>query len=276
MKSTLKKIVCVTLILTMLGLMFGCTSGNASSSSEDVMAAIMRKGKVTAAISLGNEPWCWRDTDGQIKGVAIDLIEGFAKSIDVEVEYVILEFSGLIPAIQAEKADIICTNLTRKPSRATSILYTEGVGSTYGVVIVRKGEFNAIEDLNNANVTLTTEVGSIYEEVGTSTFPNAKMSPTENNSDALAAVKAGRADAMVTDLGIATAACAQDDTIEYLTPYIFTDTFGFAAKCSVSAVTFVECFNIYLRVIKSDGTYASIFEKYFDKQWVPTFMDAAI
>lgn len=282
MKNYVKKAFCVALVLALVCTsLVGCGSSGStdaagSGGSGDVLARIVKDGEFKVAISLGNKPWCWKDDDGQIKGFAVDLVNLYAESIGIKTELVTLEFSGLIPAIQAGKADMIATNLTRKASRATTILYTDGVGSSYGVAIVKKDRFNSIEELNSESITTTTETGSIYVDVGKEAFPLATMSPTGNNSDALAAVKAGRADAMVTDLTIATAACAADSSIEFLTPYIYTDTFGFAAACSSDAYTFVESFNTFLRVIKADGTYAELYKAYFENDWVPTFTDAAI
>ena len=279
-----KRVICMVLTFLMLvAMLSGCSgtsgsggSGDGTCASEDVLTRVMADGKFTCAISLGNEPWCWKNENGDVVGLAIDLIEDYASKMELTVEYTTLEFSGLIPAVQAGKADIIATNLTRKPSRAASVLFTDPVGCTFGVALCRKGEFSSLEEINNSSVTLTTEVGSNYESVGTETFPDAVMSPCENNSDALAAVKSGRADVMVTDLAIASAACAADSTLEYMSPYIYTDTLAFAVKCDASAYTFAETFNTYLRVAKADGTYAALYEKYFNDEWVPNYADSAM
>lgn len=278
MKKYAKKVLCLVLAMVMACTMLAACSAGAGSAaaSQDELQKIMSNGKITVAISLGNEPWCWKDADGEVKGLAIDLIEGFAEKMEIDIEYVTLEFSGLIPAVQSGKADIIATNLTRKPSRAASVLFTESVGCTFGVALTRKGEFASLDDINNSSVTLTTEVGSNYETVGTETFPNATMAACENNSDALAAVKSGRADVMVTDLAIASSACAADDSLEYMTPYIYTDTLAFGVKCDASAMTLAEAFNTHLRVIKADGTYAALYEKYFGNEWVPMYTDSAM
>ena len=258
----------VTVIVAMTALT-GCGGGGSSSSSGDVLSRIKADGTIKVAISLGNEPWCWKNESGEIVGLAIDLIQGFADAAGIEVAYDTYDFSGLIPAIQEGKDDIIATNLTRKAERALNVTYTDPVGCSFGTVIFKKGAFKTAEDLNKDSVQLTTEVGSIYEGVGTETFPNAKMNPTENNSDALAAVKAGRADGMVTDLAIATAACNADSSLTYLEPYIFTDTLAFAVGCSADYYTLAEAFNTWLKVAKADGTYAALYQKYFDEEWSP-------
>lgn len=266
-----KKIITLIAVFTLVVSSFAsCGGGGGSAASgEDVLSRIKADGTIKVAISLGNEPWCWKNEDGEIVGMAIDLIEGFASAAGIEVAYDTYDFSGLIPAIQEGKDDIIATNLTRKAERALSVTYTDPVGCSFGTCIYKKGAFKTAEDLNKDSVQLTTEVGSIYESVGTETFPNAKMNPTENNSDALAAVKAGRADAMVTDLAIATAACNADSSLTYLEPYIFTDTLAFAVGCSADSYTLAEAFNTWLKVAKADGTYAEIYAKYFDEEWSP-------
>ena len=171
-------------------------------------------------MNLGNEPWAYTDTDGAYNGMAVDLISGFAEQIGVEVEYSPLEFSSMIPAIQSDKADIICTNLTRKASRATSVTFTEPVGGSYVVAVVRKDTLTSVEEINSSDITLTTESGTIHEDIAAENSPEATMSAVNQNADAIAALKAGRADVFLTDLTIAEAACAADDSITIIdTPY---------------------------------------------------------
>ncbi len=271
MKIKSKKVISLIAVLILVVTAFtSCAGGGGGESSGgDVLERIKSEGTIKVAISLGNEPWCWKNEDGEIVGMAIDLIQGFADAAGIQTSFDTYDFSGLIPAIQEGKDDIIATNLTRKAERALSVTYTDPVGCSFGTCIYKKGAFKTADDLNKDTVQLTTEVGSIYEDVGTETFPNAKMNPTENNSDALAAVKAGRADAMVTDLAIASAACAADNSLEYLEPYIFTDTLAFAVGCSADSYTLAEAFNTWLKVAKADGTYAEIYQKYFNEEWSP-------
>lgn len=252
-----------------------CKSEQASSSAGDsLLQAVLKKGKLVVTLNTGNEPWAYANVNtGEIEGLAIDLITGFAEGIGVSVEVQPYEFSSLIPAIESGKADIICTNLTRKVSRATSVVFTEPVGSSVGVAIIRKGEFSSVEELNNSAIVSTTESGTIWEDVSADVLPEAKMKPVTMTSDAIAALKSGRADTFLTDVTIASAAVRADDSLEYLPKPIFLDTFAFAVKCDASSYTFVEAFNTYLRLIKLDGTYGELYEKYLKEEWVPNFTE---
>lgn len=272
MKKTVKRLMAIFYAASMLLLIAsGCTSaGTGTTSEEDLLDAIMRKGKIVVCLNTGNEPWGYMNVENNnIEGMAIDLINGFAESIGVETEIQPYEFSSLIPAIESGKADIICTNLTRTATRATSVLFTEPVGSSIGVAIIRKGEFATIDDLNKEGIISTTEGGTIWEDVSKDVLPNATMSPVTMTSDAIAALKAGRADTFLTDITIATAAVNADDSLEYLPKPIYLDTFAFAVKCDASSYTFIEAFNTYLRLIKLDGTYGELYETYFGEEWVP-------
>ena len=88
-----------------------------------LLSRVMASGKVVAAFNLANAPWEDKDpASGNFTGMSVDLMQGFAKGIGVQVEFMPLEFGSLIPAIQAGKADIICTNLSRTMARSTKVL----------------------------------------------------------------------------------------------------------------------------------------------------------
>lgn len=270
-KSYTRKHLALLLAILMLVLsLAGCSAKSASAdASQSLLQKVLDSGKIVVTLNLGNEPWGYTDENGAYGGMAVELIQGFAEQIGVQVEFSPLEFSSMIPAIQSGKADIICTNLTRKASRATSVTFTEPVGCSYVVAVVRKDTLSTVESLNDANVTLTTEAGSIHEDIAKENFPNAKMSAVNQNADAIAALKAGRADAFLTDLSVAQAACAADESITVIDAPIYVDTFAFAVKCDTSSWTFVEAFNTYMRLIKNDGTYGKLYEQYFGESWLP-------
>lgn len=267
------------LILAMLflcSMLAGCSTTHTDSGSQELLTKVLDSGKLVVTLNLGNEPWGYTDMNGSYGGMAVDLITNFAEQIGVEVEFSPLEFSSMIPAVQTDKADIICTNLTRKASRATSITFTEPVGSSYVVAVIRNDTFSSLDELNSTDVTLTTEAGSIHEDVAKENFPNATMSAVNQNADAIAALKADRADAFLTDLTVAQAACQADSSIAIIDTPVYVDTFAFDVKCAATSYTFVEAFNTYLRLIKDDGTYGALYEKHFNETWTPITIEVGM
>ena len=273
----LRRVALMTALLLAVGSLGGCASGDGgTAASADLLTTVLDRGELVVTLNLGNEPWGYTDADGGYAGMAVDLIEGFAESIGVTATFSPLEFSSMIPAIQAGKADIICTNLTRSASRATSVTFTEPVGSSYVVAVVRRDTIGDLSELNDPDITLTTESGTVHEGIAAENFPEATMSSVNQNADAIAALKAGRADAFLTDLTIAQAACEADDTITYLETPVYVDTFAFAVRCDAASYTFVEAFNTYLRLIKGDGTYAALYEQHFGEAWTPLYTETGM
>lgn len=271
----MKKMLAVLLVGVMIMVSaIGCGGkgdGADSSGSGDLLSSIMEEGKIVAAIEVGNEPWSYTDPNtNEYTGFSIDMITGFAEAIGVEVEFTPLEFSELIPAVQSGRADIISSNISRTAARAATVLFTEPVGYSNCVVLVREDSgISSISDLDNADYTITAPAGSIQEELAKENFPNADVSTLTSTTDAIAALKAGRADAYVTDSIQAYPLMESDATLVMLPENLNSDTVAFALNLSTSSYTLRDAFNTYLKVIKLDGTYNELYNKYFDTDWVP-------
>ena len=271
----MKKMLAVLLVGVMIMVSaIGCGGkgdGADSSGSGDLLSSIMEEGKIVAAIEVGNEPWSYTDPNtNEYTGFSIDMITGFAEAIGVEVEFTPLEFSELIPAVQSGRADIISSNISRTAARAATVLFTEPVGYSNCVVLVREDSgISSISDLDNADYTITAPAGSIQEELAKENFPNADVSTLTSTTDAIAALKAGRADAYVTDSIQAYPLMDSDATLVMLPENLNSDTVAFALNLSTSSYTLRDAFNTYLKVIKLDGTYNELYNKYFDTDWVP-------
>ena len=277
-----KSSVFVLALLVVFSLVSSCAPNQTSNStSNDILSRIVSAGKIIVTFNTGNAPWLDKDPQtGGYKGISADLMEGFAKGIGITVEYMPLEFSSLIPAIQSGKADIIVTNLSRTVPRSTKILYTDPVGWGPGVcVFITGGSWTAdssLTDVNKAGVTLVAVAGTVHEQVAKDKFPNATLISVNENADAIAALKAGRAEIMLTGLDNAGAMKAADSTVDYFKQITFADSFAYAVKLSTDSYTFIQAFNNYLRLIKLDGTYGTIYQKYFGSPWVPNNIETGL
>lgn len=278
--GTMKRAMAVVMSVLLVFCLGACgSSSSGGSGSGDTEAQtlnqILRKGEMTVVLNIGNAPWTYKDdSTGEYTGMAVDLIQGYCDQLGVKCSIEPLEFSSLISAVNSQKADIICTNLSRTVERSTNVMFTEPIGSDYGVVICKKGAFTSLDEVNKKDVTLTTETGSAFEGVVKQVFPDAKMSAVDTTPNALAAVKAGRADGMVTNLTVAKDLVAANDELEIMEEYCYTDIMGFAVDNTYLNTTFLASFNSYLKNIKSDGTYGKIYEKYYGTEWTPNYAEA--
>jgi ABC-type amino acid transport substrate-binding protein len=261
------------LLILIVSFTLSCSSGSGGGGTQatgnDLLARIIKNGKIVATLNVGNPPWSYQEGE-KFVGMGVDLIEGWAKGIGVTVEYMPLEFQGLIPAIESGKADIITMNLSMTVPRSARVMYTDSVGKGAGVAVIIKGRYTNFDEINKAGVTIGTETGTIHETVGEEVFPNASMQTVPGTADGFAALKAGRIVAMLTDDSVGLLMTSQDSNLEMMKQYTYTDTLAFAVKMGTDSYTFLQSFNTYMKLIKINGTYADIYKKYYDAEWVPT------
>lgn len=280
--GAMKKVVAFMLSAMLMVCLGACGSsssdGSASADKEaQTLNKVLKNGKLTVVLNIGNAPWTYKDdSTGEYTGMAVELIQGYCDQLGVECSIEPLEFSSLISSVNSGKADIICTNLSRTVERSTNVMFSDPVGIDYGVVICKKGAFSSLDEVNQEGVTLTTETGFSFEGVVADVFPNATMSAVDTTPNALAAVNAGRADGMVTNLAIAKELVAANEGLEIMEDYCYTDVMAFAVDNTYLNTTLLGSFNSYLRNIKSNGTYGEIYEKYIGTKWEPTYTDSAV
>ncbi|WP_436637946.1 transporter substrate-binding domain-containing protein [Microbaculum sp. FT89] len=98
-------------------------------------------------------------------GFDVDVITALAETWKVEPQIVTLDFSGLLPALDAKRCDMMISGATLKPERLESF---NGVPylKTGSVVVGRSdadGAFSSYEDFSGK--TLSYQSGSIYEKI---------------------------------------------------------------------------------------------------------------
>lgn len=273
MKTKLSRSIAVLCAVIMAAAM--CLTGCGGSSSaggeggeQELLKKVLADGKLVVTMNTGNEPWTFVDGD-DYDGFAIALVRGYCEAMEIELEVQPMEFESMIPAVNEGTVDMVCTNLSRTVPRSQNVMFTDSIGVDYGVAVIKKGAFKKLEELNKSGITLTTEAGTVHEEVGKSTFPDAEMKTVDSTPNALQAVKSSKADAFLTNLQIAKEMVAKDNTIEIMDENVFTDPMAFAVNSSYLSASFLNSFGVYLKNIKADGTFAKMWNEYLGNDWYP-------
>ncbi|MBZ9537523.1 transporter substrate-binding domain-containing protein [Modicisalibacter tunisiensis] len=103
-------------------------AGAASSQAADTY---------TVGVEASFPPWAYVE-GGDYKGIAIDAMEKIAEDQGLDIEFKDLPFPSLIPALSAEKIDILATGLTVTEQRAKVIDFTVPWWETNDVIVVPK------------------------------------------------------------------------------------------------------------------------------------------
>lgn len=107
-------------------------------------AAVLGVGLTTSAsaqesykvgVEASFPPWAYVE-GGEFKGIAIDAMEAIAEEAGIEIAFQDMPFPSLIPALAAEKIDILATGLTVTEERSENIDFTIPWWETNDVVLV--------------------------------------------------------------------------------------------------------------------------------------------
>jgi polar amino acid transport system substrate-binding protein len=157
-----------------------------------------------ARIGFANEfPFSVRNPDGSVGGVEFDIARAVLEQLGVRrIEPVATEFRGLIPGLQAGRFDLLAAGLYVQPARCEQVLFSEPNIRTEWTVLVPKGNphrVGAFEDIARHNLRLASIQGTAAARSAMAAgVREAQMVLFPAFPEALAALRAGRVDAMTT------------------------------------------------------------------------------
>lgn len=266
----MKKLLAI-LVAMVLALSVACV---ASAETDSQLNAVLEKGELVVGCSPVVEGVCYQDpASGEYVGMIPDLINGYAAELGVSVRWEPLEWSTLIASANNGTVDMIAAHMTMTVMRTASITFTEPWISDCAMACVRSdATFTSLDDLNNKDVKIGSGEGSSYNELIPQLFPEAELVilPTTAWQDALAT---GRIDAMF------------DDSISFPGPIsrsegkfkLLEDRYGaflYGFGVPLNDQIFADSLNVYLKTVKTNGTYGDIYQKWFGIEW-PANADGA-
>ncbi|MDB5478743.1 MAG: amino acid transporter substrate-binding protein family [Alphaproteobacteria bacterium] len=139
-------------------------------------------------------------------GFAVDITNEIAKKLHLKVEWTEeVTFGTMMPALQANHFDAICTPVWVNAAQGREVEYTRDLFYTPIVAVARQEDmrFKDTNSFNSPSITLATMDGEITSAIAADDFPQAKTLAVPNNSDLsvlFTNVKNKKADVTFTDL----------------------------------------------------------------------------
>jgi len=206
---------------------------------------------------------------GGYEGFNIDLAEEIARRLKRKPVIDAMQFSGIVPALQAGTYDYVAAPTTVTKERAENMLFTEGYLNTDFQFLVKKGAAKAekLEDFKGKIISVNK--GSAYDSWARELEGKIgwKVESFGTQTDAVQAVLAGRADANVAGNTVIAWAVKNNPQLELSYLYSTGLVWGAAfrkdsAELRKSVENAVEC-------MKLDGTIAKMHEKWFGVKPAP-------
>ena len=197
------KIATFILILSAL-----CLSGAALAatpfeiSGQSALAQAVAKGKLVVGMEEKFWPFEYTDEKGQPLGLDVDLARMIAKEMGVELEIKDMEWTGLIPALQTGKIDLIISGITGTLERAKTITFSSPyfVTGLCALLSQKKApEVNSVAELDAVGRIIAVKSGTTADLVAAQRFAKAEIRRFKDETSCVQEVVNGRADAFFYD-----------------------------------------------------------------------------
>ncbi|MDV6011067.1 transporter substrate-binding domain-containing protein [Haloechinothrix sp. LS1_15] len=240
-------------------------------ADNDVDAAaeeidLVNPGQLTVCTNLPYEPFQF-ESDGEIVGFDVDLMDLVAERIGVEQELVDIEFDMIQSgaALNAGQCDVGAAAMTILPEREENLDFSDPYfDEVLGLMVAQDSDVTSLDDVREQELTLGVQAGTTSldhaEEEGFEPheFPNAGAQ--------LQALQAGTIDVALQDLPVVENNWLENPDIAEqfeLAEVIDLDAqYGFGLRKDGNP-ELLAVINDVLAEARDDGTYAEIFEDWF-------------
>ncbi|TFD46911.1 transporter substrate-binding domain-containing protein [Cryobacterium frigoriphilum] len=245
-------------------LLTGCTSpGNSAggaSASGSQLDKVIESGTVRVAVLPDYPPWSVQTPDGDFEGYDIDIAEKLAEALGVELELVSTDGTSRLPLLTSDRVDVNISEWTATDERAKEAGFTiPYVAHGAGVLFNVDNPIASFDEL--AGKTVSVARGSTNDSIMTKNFPDTSVERFETIADAMAALQAGKVDALVE--GDSTVAQMAEDDPSYS---VVEGPSLFPALVSMGTLkedqVWINYLNNFIRNLNASGTNQELFQKW--------------
>ncbi len=193
----------------------------------------------------------------EVVGIDVEIGKAVAEKFGKEFRIETVDFDSVIPAIVSGKADIAAAGITVTEDRKKNVDFSVPYITT-GIVVVYKSAnpFVSVEALKGCKIGVqsgSTSEAFVLEKLGQE--PDRYRSPVE----AVAALKAGRVDFVVSDIDPAKSCVKNEPDMTYSD---FVSTEDYAVAIRKGRADLVDAVNETIAEIKADGRLDKWIEQY--------------
>lgn len=199
--------------------------------------------------------------DGQRTGFDIDLINAIAKTLGKKVEWVDIDFKGLIPGLIAHRFDVAASGIYMTEERRQVVDFTDPYYKGGLAVLVRKDEPALQTPADLAGKKVSVQVGTKSVDFLKQNYPTVQRVEVEKNQAMFDLLMVRRVDAAVTGRPAAVQFAKSQSGARVLDKGLTTELYGFALRKDEKPLT--AQFNTALQTLRANGVYAKLVEKWF-------------
>lgn len=248
----------------------GCGSSAASGGSKPAAFTdpTADSGVIRFAADFTEPPGTFSD-NGNKQGFGYDLCNAAAEALGRKAEWTDIKFSSLIPGLQANKFDVVCSSMFITSERATAVNFVPYRLNSHSAA-VKKGNPDSIKSIADiCGRYVAVLLGSVYDtlasqqaSVCTTAGKKAPDVHTFNTvADAVTQVVNGRADVALGDQPIV-AYYVSKSPQSIQVAYVSTEETVVGAAIAKKNVGLAGALTEAMYKLNADGTYANLLKKW--------------
>lgn len=216
---------------------------------------------IIVATGSGFVPFHFKDGDAMV-GFDIDIWDAIASDAGITYTLQPMDFNGIIPALQTGQVQAAIAGMTINEQRARVVDFSDGYyESDFLFMVPADSELTGGADMDGTIIAVKT--GTTGQDYAKTHFPNAELRLFPNGENAYLEVMTGRADASLQDKPnvLYFIKMNGEGKVKGVGEAMQAEDYGIAFP---KGSDLRDRVNASLDQIKSDGTYAEIYRKWFD------------
>lgn len=241
-----------------------------STSAAAKKQGVAHAGVLKIGTSNNIKPYAYVE-NGKLTGFEIDLISAAAKQMGLKPEFVTMDFSGLLPAVNNHQFDVVASAVGITAAREKMVDFSEGYLAGYFGVLTPAGSGITKDVSSVKGKRIAVLQGSIEDANSNKFIPGAQIVRFPDDNSAFLALSQHRVAGFFNDYDPDLDYIAKNPSMNLQQPIVMPAT-AFPAGWAVRKgnTVLVDKLNTALKQVVSDGTWLSLYKKYFPKDPVPT------
>ncbi|WP_053363502.1 transporter substrate-binding domain-containing protein [Bacillus sp. FJAT-27251] len=263
------------LFITFTLILSACGTSNDHENTENaveqtgLLQEIKDRGVMRVGVMGTYQPYNFLNENKEMDGFDVDIAKEIAKRLGVKAEFVAQEFSGMIAGLQAEKFDVVISQMTITDERKEQMDFSDPYITNSVKVIVHEdnNSIKSVEDFPGKNIGVG--LGTNDETyLRTKLLPEVGEFKIMTYDDVITSLKdldAGRIDATINNMyAIKPVVEKNGFNIKAVGEPVKSDKAAVATRKGNEEL--INEINKALSDMKKDGTYREIFVKWFDEE----------
>lgn len=211
-------------------------------------------------------PFEFVDSDNKIQGFDVDLANALCREMNATCTFTNQAFDSLIPSLKFRRFDAVMAGMDITPEREKQVLFSKAYYDNSALFIAQKGKVASVDALKGKRVGVQN--GTTHQKYLTEKLTGVSAIPYDSYQNAILDLKNGRIDAVFGDTAVVNEWLKQNNNLapvgEKVTDKAYFGT-GLGIAVRQGNAKLQSQFNVALDKVKADGTYKTIYSKWFQQ-----------